>query len=82
MSLEAFDARGGVVTSSGDSPIPRSPTLTARDLEDVTALRRAAGVVTTFKTVDTCAAEFEASTPYHYSTYEDASEVALRRATA
>jgi len=33
------------------------------------------GVATTFKTVDTCAAEFEAATPYHYSTYEDSSEV-------
>jgi carbamoyl-phosphate synthase large subunit len=43
--------------------------------EHVAALRRAKGVVTTFKTVDTCAAEFEASTPYHYSTYEDISEV-------
>ncbi|MEM9893882.1 MAG: carbamoyl-phosphate synthase large subunit [Actinomycetota bacterium] len=39
------------------------------------AARLAAGVITTFKTVDTCAAEFEASTPYHYSTYEDESEV-------
>ncbi len=29
----------------------------------------------TFKTVDTCAAEFEALTPYHYSTYEDEGEV-------
>ena len=29
----------------------------------------------TFKTVDTCAAEFEAKTPYHYSTYEDEDEV-------
>ena len=29
----------------------------------------------TFKTVDTCAAEFEAATPYHYSTYEDEDEV-------
>ena len=29
----------------------------------------------TFKTVDTCAAEFEAETPYHYSTYEDEDEV-------
>ncbi len=44
--------------------------------EQVAALRRAKGVATTFKTVDTCAAEFEASTPYHYSTYEDTSEVA------
>ncbi len=30
----------------------------------------------TFKTVDTCAAEFAARTPYHYSTYEDTDEVA------
>ncbi len=45
---------------------------------DEAAIRQArltAGVVPTFKTVDTCAAEFDASTPYHYSTYEDESEV-------
>src|SRR5206468_9088685 len=34
-----------------------------------------AGVRPTFKTVDTCGAEFEARTPYHYSTYEDEDEV-------
>ncbi len=33
------------------------------------------GVVPTYKTVDTCAAEFEAETPYHYSTFEDESEI-------
>ena len=43
--------------------------------DEVTGWRRAAGVATTFKTVDTCAAEFDALTPYHYSTYEDESEV-------
>ncbi|MEO8162187.1 MAG: carbamoyl-phosphate synthase large subunit, partial [Ilumatobacteraceae bacterium] len=37
--------------------------------------RIGAGVVPTYKTVDTCSAEFEAQTPYHYSTYEDESEV-------
>ncbi len=42
---------------------------------EVRAARLAAGVRVTFKTVDTCAAEFEASTPYHYSTYEDTDEV-------
>ena len=42
---------------------------------DVRAARLAAGVRATFKTVDTCAAEFEAATPYHYSTYEDEDEV-------
>jgi carbamoyl-phosphate synthase large subunit len=33
------------------------------------------GIVTTFKTVDTCAGEFEASTPYMYGTFEEESEV-------
>jgi len=42
---------------------------------DVRAARKAHGVVPTYKTVDTCAAEFEAATPYHYSTYEDTDEV-------
>jgi carbamoyl-phosphate synthase large subunit len=41
----------------------------------IRAARLAEGVKTTFKTVDTCAAEFDASTPYHYSTYEDTDEV-------
>ncbi len=36
--------------------------------------RKAAGVEATFKLVDTCAAEFEASTPYYYSTYESEDE--------
>jgi carbamoyl-phosphate synthase large subunit len=43
---------------------------------DVRRLRLGAGVRATMKTVDTCAAEFEARTPYHYSTYEDTDEVA------
>jgi len=42
---------------------------------DVRRARQAAGVVPTYKTVDTCAAEFEAATPYHYATYEDEDEV-------
>ncbi|HEY5245557.1 MAG TPA: carbamoyl-phosphate synthase large subunit, partial [Acidimicrobiales bacterium] len=41
----------------------------------VRAARLAAGVVPTFKTVDTCGAEFEAFTPYYYGTYEDEEEV-------
>ncbi len=36
--------------------------------------RRAHGVLATFKTVDTCAAEFVAHTPYLYSTYEEEDE--------
>ncbi len=41
---------------------------------EVRRRRLAEGVVTTFKTVDTCAAEFEASTPYMYGTFEEESE--------
>ncbi len=43
---------------------------------EVRAARIASGVRVTYKTVDTCAAEFEASTPYHYGTYEDVDELA------
>ena len=42
---------------------------------EVRRLRLDAGVVPTYKAVDTCSAEFSAQTPYHYSTYEDESEV-------
>ena len=42
---------------------------------EVRSARESAGVFPTFKTVDTCAAEFEATTPYHYSTYEDTDEI-------
>ncbi len=41
----------------------------------VRSARLACGVRATFKTVDTCGAEFDAVTPYHYSTYEDTDEV-------
>jgi carbamoyl-phosphate synthase large subunit len=41
----------------------------------VRARREALGLHPVFKTVDTCAAEFEAFTPYHYSTYEEEDEV-------
>ncbi|HEX2240977.1 MAG TPA: carbamoyl-phosphate synthase large subunit, partial [Actinomycetota bacterium] len=42
---------------------------------DVRSRRIGAGILPTYKTVDTCAAEFEAHTPYHYSTYEEEDEV-------
>ena len=45
------------------------------DAMAVRALRKRLGIDATFKTVDTCAAEFEAHTPYHYSTYETECEV-------
>ncbi|NTV67143.1 MAG: carbamoyl-phosphate synthase large subunit [Chlorobaculum sp.] len=40
----------------------------------VRELRSHYGVVSVFKTVDTCAAEFDAKTPYHYSTYDEENE--------
>jgi len=46
------------------------------DESEVRAARIAAGVEVTYKTVDTCGAEFDAETPYHYGTYEDTTEVA------
>ena len=42
---------------------------------EVRAQRESLQVIPTFKTVDTCSAEFAAQTPYHYSTYEDENEV-------
>ena len=47
----------------------------AVDEAAVRAARLEAGVRATFKTVDTCSAEFAAHTPYHYATYEDEDEV-------
>ncbi len=41
---------------------------------DVRENRKSRGIVATFKAVDTCAAEFEAETPYYYSTWEDEDE--------
>ena len=41
----------------------------------VRSYRESLGVIPTYKTVDTCSAEFDAQTPYHYSTYEDENEV-------
>jgi len=44
--------------------------LTGRDVAEILRLRRKWGVKAVYKLVDTCAAEFEAYTPYYYSTYE------------
>jgi carbamoyl-phosphate synthase large subunit len=46
--------------------------------EDVRRLRNHLGIHPVYKTVDTCAAEFEAFTPYHYSSYEEETEVKPR----
>ncbi len=50
-----------------------NPGITTED--DLFKLRQALKVMPVYKTIDTCAAEFKASTPYMYSTYEDETEV-------
>ncbi|MGA2432572.1 MAG: carbamoyl-phosphate synthase large subunit, partial [Acidimicrobiales bacterium] len=75
VELASLDRRGWLRYKQWGFSDPQIAMLTGVSLRDVTRLRRGAGVHTVFKTVDTCAAEFEASTPYHYSTYDDTSEV-------
>ena len=45
------------------------------DLTTMTAERKKRGIQTTYRLVDTCAAEFEAFTPYYYSSYGDENEI-------
>jgi carbamoyl-phosphate synthase large subunit len=42
--------------------------------DEIRALRKSHGIIPTYRLVDTCAAEFEAYTPYFYSTYGDENE--------
>ncbi|SFJ62805.1 carbamoyl-phosphate synthase large subunit [Thermoflavimicrobium dichotomicum] len=55
-----------------DKTIARLSNLTEGD---VRSLRKKFGIKPVYKMVDTCAAEFEAATPYYYSTYEQEDEV-------
>ncbi|MFT9771773.1 carbamoyl-phosphate synthase large subunit [Brevibacterium casei] len=48
----------------------------------VTGVRHALRIRPVFKTVDTCAGEFEAHTPYHYSSYDEETEVEPRERPA
>ena len=49
--------------------------LTGKTADDIKSLRKQYGINAGFKMVDTCAAEFEATTPYYYSTYGVDNEV-------
>ena len=53
-------------------------TLLASDDQEVRSWRIARGIRATYKSVDTCAAEFEAYTPYYYSSYETEDETPPR----
>lgn len=48
--------------------------LTEQEEEDIKDLRLEFGIKPTYKKVDTCAGEFEAQTPYYYSTYQKENE--------
>jgi len=50
--------------------------------DEVRRIRHHLNIRPVYKTVDTCAAEFEAFTPYHYSSYEEESEVRPRTTPA
>ena len=43
--------------------------LTGKDIDTIRKARKDAGILPCYKMVDTCAAEFEAATPYYYSTF-------------
>ncbi len=55
-----------------------------RDMKEdvVRGVRHALGIRPVYKTVDTCAAEFAARTPYHYSSYDEETEVEPREKEA
>ncbi|HSN02248.1 MAG TPA: carbamoyl-phosphate synthase large subunit [Acidimicrobiales bacterium] len=76
LDLAGLDRRGWLAIKRLGFTDAQIAQLSGADVADVTSWRRRSGAATVFKTVDTCAAEFEAATPYHYSTYDDTSEVA------
>ncbi|MDE3044356.1 MAG: carbamoyl-phosphate synthase large subunit [Acidobacteriota bacterium] len=75
VDLDAFDARAWRRYKQWGFSDTQIAALSGTTRAHVRDARRRAGVHTTFKTVDTCAAEFDAATPYHYSTFESETEV-------
>ena len=75
LKLEAADKKAFFKKAKGMGfSDPQLGKLLGLDEIAVRALRKELGVVPTYKLVDTCAAEFEAYTPYYYSTYEEEDE--------
>jgi len=73
-SPEALSADAWRAAKQAGLSDARLAALLGTDAREVAARRRALGVTPVFKRVDTCAAEFEAQTPYLYSTYEQECE--------
>ncbi|MGY8642353.1 MAG: carbamoyl-phosphate synthase large subunit [Verrucomicrobiales bacterium] len=65
-SIDAVDFRRAKRLGFSDRQLAH---LTGTHEDTVREKRKAAGVIPTYRLVDTCAAEFEAYTPYYYSTY-------------
>ncbi|MFM9092861.1 MAG: carbamoyl-phosphate synthase large subunit, partial [Verrucomicrobiota bacterium] len=74
-SLGALDAAAMRRAKSAGFSDVQLAHLLRTDRESVLRRRRELGVTTTYRLVDTCAAEFEAFTPYYYSSYGDENEV-------
>ena len=74
-SLDAIDARQLRRAKRAGLSDRRIAHLTGGTEAEVRVARRAAEVIPVFKTVDTCAGEFRARTPYFYSAYEPITEV-------
>ena len=79
--LNIVNMEKALKTSKGDDALLRRAkrmgfsdaviaSLTGASADEVREKRQKAGIVPTYKMVDTCAAEFRAETPYFYSTYE------------
>lgn len=73
LSAEVF--RSAKQMGFSDAQIGQLRSLTEKEIR---RLRHQLNVRPVYKTVDTCAAEFEAFTPYHYSSYEEETEVKPR----
>ncbi len=91
--LALLEMRNELAAASGDLDVLRAAKRAGFSDRQVAAItgvsegqardtRHAAGIRPVFKTVDTCAAEFAAHTPYHYSTYDEETEVQPRERPA
>ena len=82
--LQAPSSRRSCCGGPSGTASPTSSSASLRNLpEDVVrGVRHALGIRPVYKTVDTCAAEFAARTPYHYSSYDEETEVAPRERPA
>ena len=69
--LDQEDLRAAKQTGFSDALIAE---FTGATEGDVRSARKAAGVIPVYKSVDTCAAEFKAETPYFYSCYDEENE--------